>query len=567
MEATELKRQKKQLGSFYSPATLAMYVASKLSLYLPADRPVSVLDPAVGDGELLIAVNAIRKNPEDFYIGVDIDEQALSKTSVRLGKNNRLFNTDALHPVISSDTQDGWSAIKKECGIKDFDCIISNPPWGAKISLDIDAISKFRTASGQYDIYDLFIEKSLSLLPDGGVYAFILPDSIFRKEHTPVRKLLLDTTSIKFIGRIGEFFFDGVNTSVSVIVGIKGYSPNNHIECVHYPNVVSKEILANKNSFDKTEQRFLHRCSQDDFIRDSYNFSTDVSPDDVSLISQLESRPRLHSFLKSARGVELSKKGTIIQCPACRKWQPMPLKKNSPHKCCHCGHNFDVAEAVKKNIISATVRPDGSHLPFLSGEDLSRYSYSSRHTIETGKDGINYKDISCYLGPKILVRKTGVGITAVLDYKEHIVNQVVYILKQTADCPPDLSPEFFIAILNSRVTTYYIIKKFGSSNWCSHPYLSQEMVGSLPVPDYHDFTKTDREYVAEIEKIVRAIYRGKSISLPPKKDLYLETLIIKLFRLNSQSFKRIMTTISEAEPLVPFKRLLNIPEKKWDIDI
>lgn len=113
MEAAELKRQKKQLGSFYSPATLAMYVASKLSLYLPADRPVSVLDPAVGDGELLIAVNAIRKNPEDFYIGVDIDEQALRRTSVRLGKNNRLFNTDALHPVISSDTQDGWSTIKK----------------------------------------------------------------------------------------------------------------------------------------------------------------------------------------------------------------------------------------------------------------------------------------------------------------------------------------------------------------------------------------------------------------------------------------------------------------------
>lgn len=567
MEATELKRHKKQQGSFYSPAPLALYVASRLALYLPPDRPVSVLDPAVGDGELLIAVNAIRKNPEDFYIGVDIDERALRRTSVRLGKNNRLFNTDALHPVISSDTEDGWSAIKKECGIKDFDCIISNPPWGAKISLDRDAISQFHTASGQYDIYDLFIEKSLSLLPDGGVYAFILPDSIFRKEHTSVRKLLLDTTSIKFIGRIGEFFFDSVNTSVSVIVGIKGYSPNNHIECVHYPNAVSKEILANKNSFDKTEQQFLHRCSQDDFIRDSYNFATDVSPDDVRLISQLESLPRVHSFLKSARGVELSKKGTIIQCPSCHKWQPMPLKKDSTHKCCHCSDSFDTAIAVKETIISDTGRPDNNHLPFLSGEDLSRYSYSSRLTIETGKEGINYKDISCYLGPKILVRKTGVGITAVLDYNEHIVTQVVYILKQSPDCPPDLSPEFFIAILNSRVTTYYIIKKFGSSNWCTHPYLSQEMVGSLPVPAYHDFTNTDWEYVTEIENIVRSIYQTRSMNLSPKKDLYLETLIMKLFRLDNQSFKRIMTTISEAEPLVPFKRLLNIPKKKWDIDI
>ncbi|MDE5745779.1 MAG: N-6 DNA methylase, partial [Paramuribaculum sp.] len=236
MEATIDKETKKKQGSFYSPAILARYVASKLNDLINCNEEVlSILDPAVGDGELLMEMFNIRQNNLDTYIGVDIDVVALEKTRIRLnevGVDCYLFNSDALKPK-SIQNIDGWDYLKYRSNTDNIDCIICNPPWGAEISINHQELSSFKTAIGQYDIYDLFIEKSLDILSDKGVYAFIVPDSIFRKEHKPIRKFLLENTSIKLIARIGEFFFEDVNTPVSVIIGVKGYSPNNQVQCVH----------------------------------------------------------------------------------------------------------------------------------------------------------------------------------------------------------------------------------------------------------------------------------------------------------------------------------------------
>ena len=57
MEAILDKATKKKLGSFYSPAVLANYLASKANEYFHRDKEsLSFLDPAVGDGELLKAM-------------------------------------------------------------------------------------------------------------------------------------------------------------------------------------------------------------------------------------------------------------------------------------------------------------------------------------------------------------------------------------------------------------------------------------------------------------------------------------------------------------------------------
>lgn len=64
---------------------------------------------------------------------------------------------------------------------------------------------------------------------------------------------------------------------------------------------------------------------------------------------------------------------------------------------------------------------------------LHRYTCGTNHYIEKAVQGINYKADSLYSSPKLLVRKTGLGIYAAIDYSHEKTIQTVYILKYKKD--------------------------------------------------------------------------------------------------------------------------------------
>ena len=51
---------RKETGSHYTPSVLAEFVArnifDQVSIFTPTDKQLKIIDPAVGDGELLLAV-------------------------------------------------------------------------------------------------------------------------------------------------------------------------------------------------------------------------------------------------------------------------------------------------------------------------------------------------------------------------------------------------------------------------------------------------------------------------------------------------------------------------------
>ena len=563
MKTSESKFIRKSTGAFYTPPNLASYVASKMSKLFPKKHSITILDPAVGDGALLLAFQPFANSKQVLFAGVDINEDAIESTSEKMKRKNlstHLFCTDTLSPY-NLDLKSGWNKIKERLNIDFFDAIISNPPWGADFDKSDSATSVLSTAIGQYDIYDLFLELSIELLSEGGVYGFIIPDSIYRKEHYSIRKKLLSETTIKFIARIGEFIFDGVSTSVSVVIGYKSKPSNENIcSCVHFPNKIAKLIAANKMSFSAAEKGIVHPCKQQFFIDSDFALSIDVAQSDLDIIDILDSSPTVGQYLSSHRGVELSKKGNVVQCPKCQYWMPMPKNGTLQYKCNHCKNAFIIDSAVSDIIISKNIPEDNNSAPFLSGEDLERYFYQSKSRIRYNFEGINYKNLSIYNQPKILVRKTGVGITAVLDYHNHIVNQVVYLLTPKT-CAQHIPIEFFIAVINSRIITYYIIKKYGLANWCTHPYLSQTMVEKLPIPDFHSFTVNEWECVNRISVLVKQIYSTQLIN--NDTDIEIEKKLLTLFNINESSFLDMLNAIESVEQMIPFKRLLKIPKEAW----
>lgn len=556
--------RRKELGAYYSPQVLSDFLATKILSFYSADNVnvLNALDPATGDSVLLYSLSkqAQSLGLEINVIGVDIDPHAIERSQIIFQDLNIPYSficTDSLYPFNQKIPSEGWKRLMKKYLPNGIDIIVSNPPWGADLS-DYTSLSlHYNTASGQYDSYDLFVETILNNLNEGGLYAIIIPDSIYCKEHYNTRKLLLDHTTICEIVRLGEGFFSDVNFAVSLIFGIKRVSKGNLVKCTHLSNRDRKDILKGKITLDSVCSHSAISVDSKMMISNDYSLITDVSALDIPLMSKLNSCPRLREQVISHRGVELSKKGIVFKCPYCGQWFPEPKRKTSEISCPHCKSTFiDNLIQAKDNIISDTASPNSNQM--IVGEDISRYQVFPNKYIKLGYVGIKYKENGLYDGVKVLVRKTGVGITAGIDYNNCHVNQVVYIIRPKEDVNKVISCEVILALLNSRIMTYYIIKQFGSTGWKSNPYLSQDNILSLPFPQINSDNEVTKGILCEISKLVKKISKAKNIN--SKLDLTIECLVAKLYGINAKDYQVIMETIRSVESLIPFKRLLNIKE-------
>ena len=557
--------RRKELGAFYSPKILSDFLAKTLLSFYKANpgETINVVDPATGDSILLSSMSseALRSGLCVNIIGIDIDIHAIERSQKifnQINVHDSFICTDALYPFGKKDSSSGWNILKEKYFPTGIDIIVSNPPWGADLSCYTSLGLHYKTASGQFDSYDLFIETIVNNLKEGGGYAIIVPDSIYCQEHYNTRKLLLDNTTICEIVRLGEGFFPDVNFAASLIFGIKNISNGNLVKCVHLTNKERKAILRGDITLESV-------CKETEIAVDStlmtscgYSFITDVSALDLPIMSNLNQLDRFGNYINSHRGVELSKRGNVLECPNCGKWFPEPRNGEKGIVCPHCKSIFIKEIVLTKDHIISNSSTSNSNL-LIVGEDISRYKTVPNKYIKLGYDGIKYKDSSLYEGVKVLIRKTGVGITAGIDYNNCHVNQVVYIIRPKDEINKAITCEVLLALLNSRIMTYYIIKKFGSTGWKSNPYLSQDNVLSLPFPKLNI---NDVGTIYSLEKITNLVrYLTSLEEVDSKADIEIECLVAKLYGISINYYKVIMGAIRSVESLIPFKRLLNIKEE------
>ncbi len=559
--------ERKHSGVFYTPQYLADYLAEKLASFSKIDlqRSISLLDPACGNGILLEALlKKIQKNykPQNIKIsGSDIDNIAVTSAQQRLAKfgGATIIHTDAITPLKNKTNKNGWLELKKSCfNVNDFNFIISNPPWGAELThFDKNWLSEnFSSAKGQYDSFNLFTDIIIENLAIDGYYALILPDSIFNQEQWRFRQKLLNT-KILFIARLGEKIFDEINRACTVIIGQKTQPKKNHsIQCFRLTKSFRNEVLNQSLELLEAEKALSHKIEQERFLQnDNYAFDIDLKASESNIITRVEKKSQpLSLFVSNTRGIELSKKGLVCECVMCKKWFPQPEKIT---KCPHCKHILPLAGIKTESIVFDTHQSKTAL--FKAGEDLYRFSSGSKRWMDLSKQGINYKNLSLYKGEKILVRKTGVGITASLDYENAVTNQVVYVLKLNPLFSEKITLEFLLAVINSRFTTYYLMKKYGETEWRTHPYLTQNTVKNLPIPllDFND--NNVQEAIMSITYQVRnAILHDRVKDISAKIDAQIEKKIAQLFGLTRKDYETIFKELSEAEQLIPIKRLLTI---------
>lgn len=178
-------------------------------------RGLRVLEPACGMAPFSYAVSRLKGGWEGI-VGVEVDEKAAERVKER-------------YPELEVRVGD---YLLMEFPEK-FDLIVGNPPYGIIGSETHYAISPFRerkgeykrhfhTWLGKYNIYGLFIEKSIKILRDHGTLCFIIPATwMILDEFKKLRCFLASSCRLN-IYYLGRGVFRGLSVSTVILVAEKG---------------------------------------------------------------------------------------------------------------------------------------------------------------------------------------------------------------------------------------------------------------------------------------------------------------------------------------------------------
>ena len=194
----------KEKGVVYTPESMANYVAAEIykygSKYFCLD--IAILDPAVGTGELLIAmIQAVEKKGVKIKaVGYETDETVGKETKKRL-------ETMFPHVEVEIRIADFLDAVENGTAGQ-YDCVIANPPYIRTQILGgsrTKEIAKKLSLSGRIDIYYAFLLYTGKVLKPSGVAGFITSNKFMTiKAGNAVRNYMVQNYTLHHITDLGD---------------------------------------------------------------------------------------------------------------------------------------------------------------------------------------------------------------------------------------------------------------------------------------------------------------------------------------------------------------------------
>ncbi len=382
--------------------------------------------------------------------------------------------------------------------------IVGNPPWGTPVQYAGDILQTYTLAKGQYDSYELFIERATRWLREEDMLGYVVPDSMLHlPQHTGLRQLLLQSYHIDTLVKLGEGVFQDVFRGTVVFSAMRSeraIGGEHKIRCRIF-------VKAERQAVMQQEQHGIQALLADDGINIAQARFGRNKAAVFDLFTSREDEYVLHGMAQQAlswrelfttgRGVEIAKTGAVMACPACGSWQNIPQKRKTGGyaevQCIHsaCRRQL-VYEACAHETLIVAEKDVYHQQAIIVGEQVHRYALTGRRYLDVSKGPyINYKSPTLYAGEKLLVRKTGRGIYAMIDRTGAYTNQVVFIFKLKADLPEEqkgLRLSYVLGVLNSRMMLYRYYKALGDIEWKSFPYMTQDTIMGLPIRriDFHD---------------------------------------------------------------------------------
>ena len=215
----------RDLGDFPTPGPLADVLAREcLGAALRGGDVPSVLDPACGEGALLIAAGALMRRR-----GVPTDGRGLLGVEVHPGRAAGARRALRHHGLERARIVRG-DALVRPSPLRDgvVDAVIANPPFlsptasrGAIApSLRRDLRARHADALGPLtNVAALFLAEAMQLVRPGGTVGMILPGSFLTsRDAAPVRAAVLRSGTVEWLWTGGTDVFDAAVTVCGVVV-------------------------------------------------------------------------------------------------------------------------------------------------------------------------------------------------------------------------------------------------------------------------------------------------------------------------------------------------------------
>ena len=406
-----------------------------------------------------------------------------------------------------------WNSFFPEIKGK-FNVIIGNPPWGVELTEIQNYIELYNSATAQVDSWVLFLEQSVNSLKIGGFLGFVVPNTLLQNpNYKDIRKLILDTCQITHLVNLGEGIFPEVSQPSMLIIAKKTrFDPDFMVNVV--PKISKHQMVRLKEGTISIGDCENYYCSQNRFINNPlFQYDIWAVPHsslldiiDGDMYTDKETTVSFRTLVTNSRGVEIGRKGLVVKCAACSYYSSPPKKKKkcSNPKC----QNQLYPELEQIKIISSSPSDGRMDQPFFAGYQVHRYYTLTPLFIDPQCNGINYKSPTLYVGPKLLVRKTGSQMNWVIDYSDTWVSQVVYIFKLREEALKKystISLEYLLGILSSDLMNFYIHSKFYEKDRKDFPHLIQSSLLELPIRipqivEEENIIKNIEGYVSELQK-------------------------------------------------------------------
>lgn len=223
------QRERKRNGIHYTPARLGRFLAARLLRTAGKGESLSVLDPACGDGELLLAIADEARRlglPTPRLTGVDRDPQAVDAARVRLEEMGLsaagIILGDFLDQPPTSFSPLGMETTSAHRG---FDAVISNPPYvrvqtiGGNRSKEL--AEQFGLA-GRVDLYHAFTLAMANALRPGGILGLLCSNRFLTTQGgRSMREFLADQFDLNEIWDLGDTKLFDAAVLPAIVIGEK----------------------------------------------------------------------------------------------------------------------------------------------------------------------------------------------------------------------------------------------------------------------------------------------------------------------------------------------------------
>jgi hypothetical protein len=394
-----------------------------------------------------------------------------------------------------------------------FDVVIGNPPylggreWKEENGNQYEYfIKNYEVAEYQFDIYSLFIEKTIKLTKEDGFISLITPNTWLNNQSNKKLRLFILTKS--FIDRIVDYSRITVFKNAVVLPII---------------SVLQKtsEVKQDSLFYEPLEDKLILKASmnQSTFLNDDLHIiNIDLDKQDLMLREKIENNSTSLETIATVKfGIKLYETG----------------KGTPPQK----------ADYAKTHLYEADHKVDDSYRPFLEGKDIQHYEINWKNKwLKYGKNLAAPRDESLFIGNRILVRRiVGEKLICAFTNDNYVTSQLLQIVK-----PIDENLVFFLlAILNSKLMAYYFRKKYNRQDK-TFPEIRIYELCSLPIKnleqseDLKQFNSLCMQLIAVKEKL-------KTTKTPTERtaierqiqatDTQIDQLVYQLYGLTEEEIK------------------------------